>query len=40
MGITVIALLPTIVLTVVERRAKTEHQTHSVPADAVVEAAV
>jgi EmrB/QacA subfamily drug resistance transporter len=39
MGITVVALLPTIVLTMVERRAKTEHETHPVPADAVVEAA-
>jgi EmrB/QacA subfamily drug resistance transporter len=40
LAITVVALLPTIVLTVVERRAKAEHQTHAVPADAVVEAAV
>lgn len=39
MGITVVALLPTIVLTIVERRAKAEHGTHAVPADAVVEAA-
>jgi MFS family permease len=39
MGITVVALLPTIVLTVVERRAKAEHGTHAVPADAIVEAA-
>jgi MFS family permease len=39
MGITVIALLPTIVLTVVERRARTEHETHTVPADVAVEAA-
>jgi EmrB/QacA subfamily drug resistance transporter len=39
MAITVVALLPTIVLTVVERRAKTEHETHEVPADALVEAA-
>jgi uncharacterized membrane protein len=39
LGISVVALLPTIVLTVVERRARTEHQTHAVPADALVEAA-
>src|SRR4051794_31731428 len=39
LGITFVALLPTIVLTVVERRARTQHQTHAVPADAVVEAA-
>ncbi len=39
LAISVIALLPTIVLTVVERRARGEHETHAVPADALVEAA-
>jgi EmrB/QacA subfamily drug resistance transporter len=39
LAITLVALLPTVVLTVVERRARTEHRTHAVPADAVVEAA-
>jgi MFS family permease len=40
LAISVIALLPTIVLTVVERRARLGHQAQPVPADAVVEAAV
>src|SRR5262249_42659995 len=39
MAITVVALLPTIVLTIVERRAKTEHETQPVPTEALVEAA-
>jgi EmrB/QacA subfamily drug resistance transporter len=39
LGISLIALLPTIVLTVVERRARVASRTPPVPADAVVEAA-
>jgi EmrB/QacA subfamily drug resistance transporter len=38
LAISLVALLPTIVLTIVERRARAEHAAHSVPADAVVEA--
>jgi MFS family permease len=39
LAISVVALLPTIVLTVVERRARVAQETHAVPADAVLEAA-
>jgi EmrB/QacA subfamily drug resistance transporter len=39
LAMSVLALLPTIVLTLVERRARAEHSAHAVPADAVMEAA-
>ncbi|MCW2954244.1 MAG: family efflux transporter permease subunit [Conexibacter sp.] len=39
LGVTVVALLPTILLTMVERRARAAHQEHPVAAEALIEAA-